>query len=66
MTKWEYKLVDTSEGRETLYWEGEINACGNDGWELVSVCVNNAAVIPNPRSRLITTHQAYFKRPKTD
>ena len=63
MTKWEYKVVETGQGSPPLYWEKKINAYGNDGWELVSVCVNNDLVSD---SRVVTTHQAYFKRPKTD
>ena len=49
MQKWEYKIIYFAMGENLeSQWESQLNAMGDDGWELVS----------NMNSRCI------FKRPK--
>lgn len=49
--RWEYRIVDRSPGEEPGAVEPELNALGEDGWELV-------AVVPGATMRF------YFKRPR--
>ena len=42
MVTWEYKRLGAGGG--AILTEGELNAAGTDGWELVTVAVNNSGM----------------------
>lgn len=51
--QWEYRVVTKNVAEESTQSEGDLNALGQDGWELVGV-------VPRP-----TTVQFFFKRVKS-